>query len=574
MKVKRIFAAFMAAVFVSLALSACGGNVEGTLTAGQPLMDDMDIMELLHSANPVQASWPLVDTPTTLSFFAQVSGSTVEDLETNDFTAWYSEQTGVNFDWRIVTSGAGQQIPLMIAGGDLPDVFLGNLNNMQVQTFAMLDNVFVPLTDSIMNHGPNIVNMLVNEEQTRQWSFMPDGEIYSLLRVVDTLNERVTKRAWVYQPWLELLDLDLPNTTDEFYDMLVRFRDEIPALIGVDAIVPMAGAMQGAPANNEIESYILNAFLFYDRGDYLMVDENNVVHFVANTEEYREGLRYLNKLFSEGLITDETWTQGRPGLMSMTEGQPQNMVGVVTAMFWGHFTTEGGPLGRDLEFVSVPALEGPGGVRWAFDRGMLVNNGMLVATPANPNVDLTIQLVDWFFCPFGMMEAGYNSVLGPEGAGWRHAEPGELNPFGEQAQFAYLRAPDNRQNDNWFQVFPYYWPGDFVLRSFTDDDLNRKEAFGGNETVKNYLPYSAFHLRMPFLHAPFEFLDEFSRIADDIRNTTTGEVAMFRDRFITGQLCLDNDWQSYLSALNRAGLARYVEINQIMLDRYLDMVGN
>ncbi|MCL2703230.1 MAG: extracellular solute-binding protein [Defluviitaleaceae bacterium] len=571
MKVKKSLAIFVAAVLIALPLSACGSN--NASTPMQTLLADADIMELLEAASPVAAPWPLVDTPTTLSFFAQVSGSTVEDIETNAFTAWYEEQTGVTIDWQIVTSGAGQQIPLMIAGGDLPDAFIGNLTNMQVQAFSLLDRVFVPLTESIANYGPNIVNMLKETEQARQFSFMPDGEIYSLLRVVDTLNERVTKRAWVYQPWLELLDMDLPQTTDEFYNMLVRFRDEIPALIGVDEIVPMAGAMHNNPANNEIESYIMNAFLFYDFESYLMRDENDVVHFVANTEEYREGLRFLNKLFNEGLLTDESWTQGRPGLLAMTEGLEQNIVGVVTAMFWGHFTTEGGPLGRDLEFVSLPALEGPEGVRWAFDRGLLVNNGMLVATTANQNVDLTIQLADWFFDPFTMMEAGYNSVLGPVDVGWRHAEPGELNPFGEQALFSYLRPPDNRQNDNWFQVMPYYWPGSFVLESFADNDLNRKESFGGNETLKNYMPYSAFHLRLPFLHAPLEYLDEYSRISEDLRNRQTGEVSLWRDRFITGQMCLDNDWQAYLDTLDRVGLDRYVEVNQIMYDRYLDLTG-
>ena len=83
----------------------------------------------------------------------------------------------MNIDWRIVTSGAGQHIPLMIAAGDLPDALIGNLNKMQVQTFDMLDKVFVPLMKSIFNHGPNIVNMLRESEQARQFLFMPDGEI-------------------------------------------------------------------------------------------------------------------------------------------------------------------------------------------------------------------------------------------------------------------------------------------------------------------------------------------------------------------------------------------------------------
>ena len=538
-----------------------------------PRADDESVMGRLMAANPVAQAWPLTtEAGPHFTLMVQIGGATVEDIVDNEFTHWYQEQTGVEINWDVLPSGMGQQIQLSVAAGDLPDGFVGNMGNVLMQQLAMLDGVLVPLTDYIFAYAPNVVEMLRTTPQARDISFMPDGNIYSFLRVYDTLNEQITKRAWVYEPWLELLGLDLPQTTEEFYDMLVLFRDEIPGLMGIPEVVPMAGALQGNPANNEPTSFLMNSFMFYPRGNYHMRVDGQA-QFVANTEEYREGLRFMRRLVESNLLTTESWTINRGGLMAMTEGQAhgENIVGVVTAMYWGHFTTEGGPLGRDTSFVSVPVLEGPNGVRNAYDRGMLVNNGLLTVTREAQNVDLLVQWMDWLYDPFAQLEYGMSAKLGPEGVGWRHAEPGELTPFGEQATLAFLRPNDSRQRDAWFNVMGYWWPYEFT-NGVVDDFMNRKESFGAQETVRNYLPWSAFHLRMPHLWVPFELLEEFNELSGFIGGNT-GEVMLWQNQFIMGDACLDNDWDDYLAALDRLNITRLTEIWQIKLDAYYAMQG-
>jgi putative aldouronate transport system substrate-binding protein len=562
MRIQKV-AVLILVVLMGLAMAAC--SREG---GQQSVQQSQTGQGGLSGITPVKATWPLTQTKQTFSIYAQISGATVENVETNAFTSWFEDKTNVHIDWRVVTSGAGQQIPLMIAANDLPDAFFGNLSDTQIQTYALLDKVLVPLTESIYRYAPNVRKMLDESESARQYSWLPDGEIYCLLRIVDTYNERVTKRAWVYEPWLRLLDIQLPNTTQDFYNMLTRFKNEIPGRIGVRDIVPFAGALLNNPANNEPESYILNSFIYYDRGNFLEVQPNGKIAFTANTEEYREGLRYLNRLYSEGLLSSETWTQNRNGLLAMTEGGPQNVLGVAAAMYWGHFTTENGPLGRDMEFISIPPLLGPGGVRNAYDRGMLSNNGRLAVTTACKNVDLLVQWCDWFFDAEAMMESGYSANYGPEGTGWVRARPGELDMNGVQAKYRYLRAIDGKQNDNWFQIMPYYESAAYI-QSIVNDQMNRKEAFGGAETAVKYMPYSAFNKMVPFMYAPLESMDEITRLREALANSTTGEVSTFRDRFITGQLNLDRDWAQYINTLNRVGVERYVQLYQQMYDDFL-----
>ena len=559
----RKTALFIAVLLLSMIMAACSGRSDSSGSQSQRQGGAGGI-------TAVKATWPLTQTKETFTIFAQVSGATVENIETNAFTAWYENKTNVHINWDIVTSGAGQQIPLKIAANDLPDAFWGNLSDVQIQTYALLDKVFVPITDSVYRYAPNVLKMLEESEIARQYTYLPDGEIYCLLRVVDTYNERVTKRAWVYEPWLNLLNIALPQTTEQFYNMLVRFKNEIPGRIGVREVVPFAGALLGNPANNEPESYLLNSFVYYDRETFLEIKPDGKIAFVANTEEYREGLRFLNRLYNEGLLSSETWTHNRNGLLAMTEGGDQNILGVAAAMYWGHFTTENGPKGRDLEFISIPPLQGPRGVRFAYDRGQLVNNGKIAITTACKNVDLLVQWCDWFFDADGMMDSGYNMNYGPEGVGWVRALPGELDMNGQQAKYRYLRAVDQKQNDNWFQMPPYYESAAFI-QSVVNDQMNRKEAFGGAETARNYMPYSALDRKVPFLYFPLEYTDELTTLKNNLQNATTGEVNVYRDRFITGQLSIETDWNAYLAVLNRVGVDRYVQLYQMMYDDFLKL---
>jgi putative aldouronate transport system substrate-binding protein len=308
--------------------------------------------------------------------------------------------------------------------------------------------------------------------------------------------------------------------------------------------------------------------MYYDRDSFLEVLPNGRLAFTANTEEYREGLRFLNRLYNERLLSSETWTQNRNGLLQATEGGPQNILGAAAARYWGHFTTENGPIGRDMEFVAIPPLRGPKGVRNAYDRGQLVNNGRMMVTTACKNPTLLVQWADWFFDADGMMESGYSANYGPEGTGWVKARTGELDMNGKQAKYRYLRAVDGRQNDNWFQVMAYYESAAFI-QSIVNDKMNRKEAFGGAETATKYMPYSALNKRIPFMFPPLQFLDEFNRVVDQLRNATTGEIHVWRERFITGEASLDKDWNAYLDVLKKVGWERYLQMYQGMYDDYL-----
>ena len=69
--------------------------------------------------------FPIVEEPITLNIL-MLGHAIVEDFNTNTFTDWYSERTGINLNFDIGPPNEWQEVlNLTIASGDLPDIIVG-----------------------------------------------------------------------------------------------------------------------------------------------------------------------------------------------------------------------------------------------------------------------------------------------------------------------------------------------------------------------------------------------------------------------------------------------------------------
>ena len=112
----------------------------------------------------------------------------------------------------------------------------------------------------------------------------------------------------IYQPWLDALNLEMPETTEELYNVLVAFKTQDPNGNGEADEIPMSllygqGGLRllanffGLPLDSSVNN--------------CDIDENGNVYFLANTENYKEYLKYFNRLYAEGLLDSETFTQNQ-----------------------------------------------------------------------------------------------------------------------------------------------------------------------------------------------------------------------------------------------------------------------
>ncbi len=570
MKLKRILAALLATMFAVSAVgcsndnnSSSGGNSSTSGNNSSTASGDTGNADDKYSVVSAPGEYPIVKDKITFKVVVGNDGSIIEDLETNGFTSWYEDLTNIHIDWDVLVADTDQKVPLIMASGDLPDIIMATSMSATQLLSYVEDELLLPLDPYFDDYAPNIKNVIENNVIAAQSSITPDGHVYALNRLVDSFNESMPKRAWIYQPWLDTLNLELPQTTEEFRAVLEAFRDKDPNGNGIKDEVPFAGAEKNA-ANGEIDSFILNSFMYYDRGNYgLELLEDGTVRCNIGSEEYREGLRYLNGLLKDGLLDPATFTQDRNALKVLTEGNDVNQLGAVTAFYWGHFTNENGEKGRDLEFVALPVLEGPNGVRYAYDRGTLMNGQRFEITTACKYPEAAMRWADYFYDADGMMEMGYSANAGKKDVDWKVPDEGVLDLNGNQAKYEYIVAPGQKQNSYWFQMPPYYESADYINAWAANLPSSRKEVFGNAESAAKYAPYSALDKRVSIIFPYPEYASEYTDLQLNMKTT----VEKYRTGFIMGDYSLDTDWDQYLADLKTSGMDRYAELAGLMVTK-------
>src|SRR5699024_9501519 len=154
-----------------------------------------------------------------------VSNSLVENFETNEFTKWYEEKTGVKVNWVVVPEeGVVEQLNLILTSGDYPDVIM----DMPVTTSQMRiygeKGVFLSLNNLIEDYGIETKRMFEEMPIVEDSITTPEGEIYALPQVNVCYHCTMPEKMWINQPWLDELGLDMPTTTEEFHDVLKAFK--------------------------------------------------------------------------------------------------------------------------------------------------------------------------------------------------------------------------------------------------------------------------------------------------------------------------------------------------------------
>lgn len=498
-----------------------------------------------------------------------VKVATVEDYETNDFTLWLEEKTGIHINFnQIPDDSASEKVAMQFAGGDLPDAFLG----VGLSSDALLQygsaGAIVALDDYLEQYTPNLMKAMEYYEQGLSLIKQADGHIYSLPSINPCYHCTYANKMWVNTVWLDNLGLTAPTTTDEFTEMLKAFRDQDANGNGDPSDeVPMAGSTNGW--YGQTYPYLINSFLYFDTSKYgFQLDDEQQVYSAMAKDEFREALKYLNMLYEEGLMYEGTLTQTMDQLKQMVENPDGNLVGCMTAGYGGQFASEIGDE-RYREYYAISPLKGPEGVQYAMSALQLPSIGQFVVTSACADPTLALEWADYFYTS-EVTASMYNGI---EGVGWRWAEDGEIGFNGEPAQWAavayYSGNTGDTQNYCWTQTgiynFSAEWRGSQAVSAEVDlRSAEDMEYMLFKVTQEMYEPYSGLKYNLPTLNYTE---DQQSRITD-----LTYEFQNYYDEviygFITGEKDIDSDadWQAHLDNLATYGVDEICEIYQTAYD--------
>lgn len=499
--------------------------------------------------------FPIVNEPVELTVWAILS-SGVEDYSTNYQSEWYEEYSGVKIHWiNVPAQGWADSFKTSVMGGDYPDIYLYDFSTSEVQACAQAGAV-IPLNSLIDEHCPNIKRILEDSPEIKNSITSTDGNIYTLFSESYNVNA-YTQKLWVNKSWLEKYTADtgkgMPQTTTDFEDMLTYFKnndmngngnnsDEIPYMgtNGLDGMYNLFGAFVPSVSSN-------NSYGCYQLSD-------GTTSFAYTSEEYREALKYINGLYEKGLISDQSFTISTKDRFAYTSGKPENAkVGVVTGVTADNVVQlekEEGTLDYS-DYVAIPPLEGPNGVRTIMTFGESTFALKNAITTKCKYPEIAAKWLDYWYSEEGRL---WSVNGGIEGKDWWYEETEDSKVVAH--------------SDEALKSTNFCWRGSGVNYALQDSDFKAmgKESLATNNYLATYYAnteYSKYAQKVEWPAVVWVTGDseeglEYSELSKLIVDC----VQLNYTDFIFGKKNIDDDkiWNEYKNKLNDIGVSRYIEL--------------
>ena len=257
----------------------------------------------------VDGEYPICDETIELSVATSINGTDIYGL-THEKKAWVIEMQdalNVKINWITLAEGVNERKAVMLASGDMPDVFGGGwLTDVDIVQNTQL---FVPLEDMLPEYGPNIIANLeaVTDGAWRRCMTYPDGRIYSIMGGNWKSIPLPSAVPFWRQSWLDAVGKSIPTTTQELYDVLAAFRD---AKLGGDTTIPMeyCEAHWASTLSYLFGVYGITAGSGKIKDHYYTMRDGKVIGW-ADSQNLYDALTFIHTLVADGLLNPEGLTE-------------------------------------------------------------------------------------------------------------------------------------------------------------------------------------------------------------------------------------------------------------------------
>lgn len=546
-KVKRIMAAALAGCMV-LSMAGCGKVKinDGTF----------------RPVDEATLQFPQKET-VTLTGLISYPPNTESDPNKRTIFKRLQEQTNVEIDWTAIPSDQwADKISLNMSDPNkLTDfVFSAGFSDSNLLKYGEFGAI-IPLEEYIDNYMPNLKSVFDKYPEYRVMCTDVNGHIWSLpwieqLGSEKTAIQTVGDMSFINKKWLDFLGLEIPETVDEFEEVLIAFRDNASDLqkeFQIDGnIIPMSCIVNDGDQDPAI---LINGFGEgygdADRGRHIAVTDDQEVICAATQEGWKKGIEWLHKLYDEKLIDPEAFTQEWSTYVAKGKS---GRYGVC-------FSWDVGNIDNLNDWVPLPALTADtrnitpqnGSYTSGFDRGRCV------VTSVAENPALVCAWLDQMYAPIQSPQNNWGT-------------------YGEDDDFDIFEMSTNDQGGEMLKHAP--------LGDASPVEVREAESVGGplailDEYYDVYVtcPDDAQYrldwikdIYTPDMHTKYVYPNIFmsredtetlSNLQADIEKTINRHKA---DWIMNG--FTDADWEKFKDDLDAYGLEEYLGLFQKYLDDY------
>lgn len=499
----------------------------------------------------------------------------VDDYDTNAYTLWLEETTGFDLQFKVYQGTSNdiksQLSVAMVDGDELPDILMSfTLGDGVYQEYGE-DGYFIDLRPYFDDkEGKAKVwwdrfnNYESQEWRDYVWNKLVvgsgnDGPIYAFPRLESTPYDVMRYQTFINQDWLDKLGLPMPTDADSLYNTLVAFKTKDPNGNGKADEIPLIGSSGNY---GDVVSYLINMFVYHHGENFWRVDEQGKLYHVYASDEYREALKFVNKLVKGGLLPTSVWSMDNNAIKNMLNpGDGVQTVG----MFCGHPTLSFAVNNETaFSYESVPYW----GYATVYDQANMYNT-FITEDCEYPDAAWKLLMT------MASEEGSYRMRYGEKDVDWVEADPNTVSYLGLPATMKILNegAYSDMNNQTYHNIFATILMNAENEVCQLSDDMNdwlkhkmrlMKECYDSFYAAAEKNPANT-GIRLDY--TPEE--QEYIQVA---KSNTTGFINQCRASFCTGagnnytDPNNDAQWAAYVKGIEEQGIATWQEVAQTVYD--------
>lgn len=466
-----------------------------------------------------------------------------EDYHTG-FPDEAAEEVGISIKWdTMLNSDWSDKKAVLMAGGNLPDAFMGSICFTESDILTNQDS-FIAIDSYIDEYMPNLKAIMEKDPTMKALATSADGHIYGLPSK-KPCRPVIANQMFINKTWLDNLGLKVPTTYEEYEDVLTAFKeqdangngdpsDEIPFGQGYADSVMFFCLPFGTTIGADNTS--------------MMTVKNGEPIFIPTSEEYKEGIRWMNECFEAGLIDAELFTEDE----SMRDAKLMSETPIVgSAPGWTADATFGA---NAYQYVALPALKGPSGNQYICSDPEHWNMSRyeFVVTSACKDPGPLLAWADRFYTD----DASIQNFYGSFGVGVEKNEDGT---------YMVLPPKDGNSADTfaWISSLRDFGP------KYVDDGFNDKVKYAAENGDAAKL-----ELDRELAKYAKEAFPNVSYTTDQLNTLATLYADI--DAFVKSSQAtwvseggVDEAWDGYIEQLNAMGYDEFIKIQQDAYSAYM-----
>lgn len=552
-------------------LAACGPAAPEETQGNNPPAETTEFVAPTQSTEIKEelGKLPLTEEDVTLTIGIRASAN-VEDYETNEYTKWLEEQTGIKLDFKVYATDAAEaatQLNLEVAGNEkLPDIIWGFTGVDAAMMYELgEDGYFVDLTNYFSESSYWFWEEMAFVDEAHQKNIFQygtdpnNGAFYGFPRYGSGGGDSPNARPTINAQWLEAVGAEMPTNVDELYEVLKKFATEDPNGNGKADEIPMLGSSKCY--RTDTVQWIINAYVFC-HDEYFFNATDGKLWVPYTTDEYRQAMIYLNKLYAEGLLSPLTYTVSSNSndykpLITPADDVP--IVGLASIHTSLHIA-DGSTIPAQLEAMyPLEAATELGGYAPVY--GATHEYNTFITTDCE-NPELAFKLLDFM----SGRESYLRNRFGQEGVHWDWYEGDGTTNLGVPAAITVHDSTiySSQNNICWHDTRANITTAGRI-GNYTDmsnpKDTARLFAAVYNNYVNGQRPEEVVYKII--------FNSEETEYNATVESTIKDYVAEARAMFVSGVMDPSDDaaWNTYLSNLETQGLSKYIATAQGAYDR-------